>query len=144
MKKQSEKHNVVIYQAKSGAIELRGDFGKETLWATQAQIAEVFGIERTVATKHINNLLKSEEIDQKSNVQKMHVANSDKPVALYSLDMILAVGYRANSSRAIEFRKWATKTLRAHIVDGYTINRARIGKNYDALNAREHTPLCGF
>jgi prophage maintenance system killer protein len=126
-------NKVVIFQAKSGAIELRGDFRKETLWATQAQIAEVFGIERSVATKHISNLLKVGEIDQKSNVQKMHIPNSDKPVAFYSLDIILAVGYRANSVRAIEFRKWATKTLRAHIVDGYTINRSRVGQNYDAF-----------
>ena len=84
MKKSPENNNknkVVIYQAKSGAIELRGDFDKETLWATQAQIAQVFGIERSVVTKHVNNLLRSEEIDQKSNVQKMHIANSDKPVA---------------------------------------------------------------
>ena len=136
MKKSPENNNknkVVIYQAKSGAIELRGDFDKETLWATQAQIAQVFGIERSVVTKHVNNLLRSEEIDQKSNVQKMHIANSDKPVAFYSLDMILAVGYRANSSRAIEFRKWATKTLRAHIVEGYTINRARVAQSYDSF-----------
>lgn len=63
----------------------------------------------------------------------MHIANSDKPVAFYSLDIILAVGYRANSARAIEFRQWATKTLRSHIVDGYTINRARIGHNYDSF-----------
>jgi prophage maintenance system killer protein/prophage antirepressor-like protein len=133
MKKKDTQNDIIIYQAKSGAIELRGDFTKDTIWATQAQIAEVFAIERTVATKHINNILKSNEIDEKSNVQKMHIANSDKPVAFYSLDLILAVGYRANSAKAIEFRKWATKTLRVHIVDGYTINRSRIAKNYDAF-----------
>lgn len=132
MKKISNK-GVVIYQAKSGAIELKGDFSHETLWATQAQIADVFNIERSVVTKHIGNILKSAEVKEKSNVQKMHIANSDKPVAFYSLDIILAVGYRANSARAIEFRQWATKTLHAHIVDGYTINRTRVGKNYDAF-----------
>ena len=131
----AEKKDGVIYQAKSGAIELRGDFTRETLWATQAQIAEVFYIERSVVTKHIGNILKSSEVSAKSNVQKMHTANSDKPVAIYSLDIMLAVGYRANSARAIEFRQWATKTLRSHIVDGYTINRNRIGKNYDAFMA---------
>ena len=126
-------NQMVIYQAKSGAIELRGDVSRETIWATQAQIASVFGIDRTVVTKHINNILKTNEIDKKSNVQKMHIANSDKPVTLFSLDVILAVGYRANSARAIEFRKWATKTLRLHITKGYTINREQIGKNYDAF-----------
>lgn len=132
-KRQLQKNTLVIYQDKSGAIELRGDFDHETVWATQAQIATIFGIERTVATRHINNILKSQEVGQKSNVQKMHVANSDRPVAFYSLDMILAVGYRTNSSRAILFRKWATSVLRRHLIDGYTINRARIGKNYDVF-----------
>ncbi len=133
MSKKTTRKEAVIYQAKSGAIELRGDFSHETVWATQAQVAEIFGIDRTVATRHINNILKSREIDQKSNVQKMHIANSDKPVSFYSLDMILAVGYRTNSSRAILFRQWATRVLREHLTEGFTINRARIGKNYDAF-----------
>lgn len=133
MKKKVFNNKVVIYQAKSGAIELRGDFGKETIWATQAQIAEVFGIERSVVTKHIGNLLKTKEISEKSNVQKMHIANSDKPVAFYSLDIILAVGYRTNSAKAIIFRRWATDILRKHVIDGYTINRSRVVKNYEAF-----------
>lgn len=66
-------------------------------------------------------------------MQKMHIAGSDKPVALYSLDVILSVGYRTNSTVAIAFRKWATSTLREHITQGYTFNRARIAKNYDAF-----------
>ncbi len=130
-KRNKKEEGVVIYQTKSGAIELKGDFSKETIWATQAQIAEVFDIDRTVVTKHINNLLKSREISGKSNVQKMHIANSDKPTTIYSLDVILAVGYRTNSKRAVEFRKWATKTLRNYIVDGYAINKNRIAKNYE-------------
>lgn len=129
MKKTAEKQ-IVIYQTKSGAIEFKGDFQKETIWATQAQISEVFNIDRTVVTKHIGNILKSKEINEKSNVQKMHIANSDKPVAIYSLDIVLAVGYRANFLKAIEFRKWAMKTLRGHIVNGYTINKNRIAQNY--------------
>lgn len=60
----------------------------------------------------------------------MHIANSDKPIMLYSLDVILGVGYRTNSKVAIEFRKWATKTLRSYIVDGFAINKSRIAKNY--------------
>src|SRR3989344_6592180 len=124
------KNKVIIYQAKNGAIELRGDFTRETIWATQAQITEIFSIDRTVVTKHVGNILKSKEVDEKSNVQKMHIANSDKPVAFYSLDIILAVGYRANSARAMEFRQWATKTLREHITKGYTINPKVIKNNY--------------
>jgi prophage maintenance system killer protein len=135
MKKEIESKNsdLVIYQTKGGALELRGDFTHDTLWATQAQIATVFDIERSVVTKHISNVFKTGEVDEKSNVQKMHIAQSDKPVSLYSLDIILAVGYRTNSSKAISFRQWATKTLRQHIVQGYTINPDRIGHNYAAF-----------
>src|SRR3989344_1434261 len=129
-KKIQKNKGVIIYQAKNGAIELRGDFTRETIWSTQAQIADIFQVERSVVTKHIGNILKVKEVDKKSNVQKMHVANSDNPVAFFSLDIILAVGYRANSVRAIEFRKWATKTLRSYIVDGYAVNKSRIAKNY--------------
>jgi prophage maintenance system killer protein len=127
------KHNntIIIYQSKAGGIELKGDFQKETVWATQAQMAEIFEIDRSVATKHISNILKNQELDEKSNVQKMHIPNSDKPVKLYSLDFILAVGYRANSRKAIAFRQWATKTLRQHITEGYTINKKRVGQNFD-------------
>ncbi|PIW81515.1 death-on-curing protein [bacterium CG_4_8_14_3_um_filter_33_28] len=131
MKKKIIKNEIIIYQAKSGAIELKGDFNKETVWATQAQIADIFEINRTVVTKHIGNIFKSKEVESKSNVQKVHIANSDKPVAFYSLDIILAIGYRTNSVKAIRFRKWATSVLRKHLVVGYTINRSRIAKNYD-------------
>lgn len=122
----------IIFQTKSGALELRGDFRQETVWATQAQIAELFEVDRTVVTKHINNILRSEELG-KSNVQKMHIPNSDKPVSFYSLDIILSVGYRTNSIKAIAFRKWATETLRKHLIDGFTVNKSRITQNYTAF-----------
>ncbi len=130
MEKKSLKNTVVVYQAKNGAIELRGDADNETIWATQAQIADIFSIDRSVTTKHIGNILKHKEVEEKSNVQKMHIANSDKPVTFYSLDVVLAVGYRANSGRAIEFRKWATKTLRQHITNGFTINPKVLKSHY--------------
>ena len=130
MRKKEVKNKVIIYQAKNGAIELRGDFTRETIWATQAQITEIFDVDRTVVTKHIGNILKIKEVDEKNNVQKMHFANSNKPVSLYSLDIILAVGYRSNSARAIQFRQWATKTLRTYIVDGFAVNKKRIALNY--------------
>jgi len=125
------KKEIIIYQTAKGAIVLRGDIKKETIWATQAQIADVFDIDRSVVTRHINNLFKSSEINEKSNVQKMHIANSDKPVAFYNLDVILAVGYRTNSVKAIGFRKWASKILKDYLVKGYTINPAKVKKNYN-------------
>lgn len=127
------KNQMVVYQAKTGAIELKGDFKKETLWATQAQIAEVFGVERSVITKHIRNILKDKELAVNSVCAKSaHTAPDSKTyeVQFYNLDLILAVGYRTNSARAITFRQWATKTLRDHITKGFTINRSQIKNNY--------------
>lgn len=135
MKKKTDKP-VVIYQTKSGAIELRGDATRETMWATQAQIAEVFGVERSVVTKHIRNVFKDKELDAKAVCAKFaHTAADGKTyqVEYYSLDAIISVGYRVNSKTATQFRQWATKTLREHITKGYTLNRKRIGKNYDAF-----------
>lgn len=131
--RQNIKDEMVIYQTKSGALKLKGDFLNDTIWATQAQIAKIFNIERSVITKHISNVFKNGEINEKGNVQKMHIANSSKPVNLYSLDIILAVGYRTNSASAIGFRQWATKTLKQHIIEGYTINSERITHNYNAF-----------
>jgi prophage maintenance system killer protein len=127
--------SLVIYSGPKGGVELRADTDKETIWARQEQIAELFDIDRTVVTKHINRILKDREIEEKSNVQKMHIPNSDKPVALYSLDVILAVGYRTNSKKAILFRIWATKTLREYLVKGIVINAERIKKLPDKILA---------
>lgn len=142
MKNKSKTAGIIVYQAKTGAIELRGDFERDTMWATQAQISVVFEAERSVITKHIRNILKDKELDMHSVCAKIaHTAADGKTyqVQAYNLDVILAVGYRINSKRAIEFRKWATKILRAHIVDGYTINRRRIAKNYGQfMRAVEH------
>ena len=124
------KKEIIIYQAKSGKIEFRGDFKKNTVWGTQQQIAELFNISQPVVSRHIKNIFKDREIDKKSNMQFLHIAFSDKPVTFYSLDMILSVGYRTNSKLAIKFRKWATKTLKQHLLEGYTINKKLLIKNY--------------
>ncbi len=133
------KNKVIVYQAKNGAIELRGDIKKETIWATQGQIVDLFDVDQSVVSRHIKNIFKDGEIEEKSNMQKMHIANSDKPLALYSLDVVLSVGYRTNSKVAIDFRKWATSTLRQHITKGYTINPKVIKNNYSEFqNAIEN------
>ena len=117
-------NGIVIYE--DGNVALHVEFDGETIWLRQDQIADIFGKSRTVVTKHINNILKDEEVDEKSNVQKMHIANSDKPVKFYSLDMILAVGYRTNSAKAIRFRQWATKILKQYLLDGYVLNQDKL------------------
>jgi len=128
------KNSLVIYQAKSGAIEFRGDFSHETIWATQAQIAQLFSVQRPAITKHFLNIFTSGELDEKSVCSILeHTAGDGKKykTQYYNLDAIISVGYRINSKTATEFRKWATKTLREHIIKGYTLNKKVILKNYD-------------
>ncbi len=126
----------VIYQAKSGAIELRGDLEKETVWATLDQIATVFGRDKSVISRHLKNIFSEGELSRASVVAKNATTAADGKtynVEYYNLDVIISVGYRVNSKIATQFRQWATRTLREHIVKGYTLNRKRIGANYDAF-----------
>jgi hypothetical protein len=95
-----KKGEIVIYKAKGGPlIDVR--LQQETVWLTQKQMSELFDTERSVITKHLRNIFDSGELEEKSNVQKMHIANSDKPVALYNLDMIISVGYRVIQNEAL-------------------------------------------
>jgi prophage maintenance system killer protein/prophage antirepressor-like protein len=121
---------IVIYNGKDGEVKLNADFRNETIWATHQQIADIFGIDRSGITKHINKIIFNGEVDKKSNVQNLHIANSDRPVAFYSLDIILSVGYRVNSTKAIEFRKWANSVLKEYLLKGVIINQSRL----DQLN----------
>jgi prophage maintenance system killer protein len=136
-KKIIQPNNLVIYQAKNGAIQFRGDFTKETIWATQAQIAEVFNTTPQNITLHLKNIFKDKELDPRSTCKEFLQVQIEgnrtikRQVKFYSLDIILAVGYRTNSAKAIEFRKWATKVLHDHLVSGFTVNKSRIAENYD-------------
>ncbi len=126
----------MIYQAKSGAIELRGDFSHETVWATQADIAKVFGVTIPTINEHLTNIFKTQELSKNSVIRKFRITASDGKTydtQFYNLDTIVSVGYRVNSKTATLFRQWATKTLREHITKGYTINKKQISKNYDAF-----------
>ena len=119
-------NQIIIYQGKSGEIEFKMDRKKDTIWATQANIVELFEVDQSVISRHIRNIFREGEVDEKSNMQKMHNAISDKPINLYSLDIILAVGYRTNSAKAIKFRQWATTRLKEYLVQGYSINQKRL------------------
>ena len=138
-KKILKNNNVVIYQTKNGAIELRGDASRETMWATQAQIANAFEVDVRTINEHIQNILKTKELEEKATIRNFRTVQIEgkreveRDVKHYNLDMILSVGYRVNSKRATQFRQWATKTLREHITRGYTVNRKQIAKNYDAF-----------
>ena len=136
------KNNPVIYQAKNGAIELRGDYGKETIWATLDQIAEVFERDKSVISRHLKNIFQDNELSEASVVAKNATTAADGKVCqveYYNLDAIISVGYRVNSKTATKFRQWATKTLRQHITKGYTINPKAVKKHYDEFQkAIEH------
>jgi len=134
-----KKGKMIIYQAKNGAIEFRGDFEHENIWATQLKIAEAFGVNVRTVNEHINNIFKTKELDKMSTIRKFRIVQKEgkreieREVMHYNLDVIISVGYRVNSKTATEFRKWATNVLKEHIVKGYTINRKQIAKNYDAF-----------
>ena len=133
------KNKPIIYQAKNGEIKLRGDFKKDTIWATQKQIAEIFEIERSVITKHIRNIYKDNELNYDSTcakfaqVQKEGKRTVKRNIEYYNLDVMISVGYRVNSKRATQFCIWATKTLKQHITHGYTINKKVLQKNYTSF-----------
>ena len=126
--------NILIYQAADGKAMLEVKLDQETVWLTQEQMSLLFGRERSVITKHIGSIFREGELDKESNVQNMHIAHSDKPVAFYNLDIIISVGYRVKSQQGTRFRQWATKTLRDHLVKGYTLNQQRLQEQTEKLN----------
>jgi hypothetical protein len=125
---------VVVYQTRSGALELRGDVSRETLWASLDQIARVFERDKSVISRHIKNIFTEGELTRSSVVASFATTAADGKiyqVEYFNLDVIISVGYRVNSKKATQFRQWATKTLREHIVKGYTLNPKVVGRHYE-------------
>jgi prophage maintenance system killer protein len=117
---------VALFEAPDGQIRLDVRLEHDTVWLTQAQMVGLFGRDQSVVSRHIGNVFKEGELGRESNMQKMHIANSDKPVEFYNLDVVISVGYRVKSLRGTQFRIWATRTLRDHLVQGYTLNERRL------------------
>lgn len=113
---------IVLYQPDND-IHLEVRLDKETVWLTQQQMSELFQKDRSVITRHINNVFKEGELDEKSNVQNLHFPFSDKPTKVYNLDVIISVGYRVKSQRGIQFRRWATSVLKEYLLRGYSVNQ---------------------
>jgi len=131
MKKQGK---IVIYKNKSGkkAVDVRLE--KETIWASLNQIARLFDRDKSVISRHINNIFKTKELDENSVVAKIATTASDGKVYqvdYYNLDMIISVGYRVNSKQATKFRIWATSILKEYLTAGYVVNKKVIAQNYD-------------
>ncbi|TAK51876.1 MAG: Fic/DOC family protein [Gammaproteobacteria bacterium] len=129
---------IVVYEAPGGEIRVDVRLERETVWLSQEQIAELFGRERSVVTKHIRNVFKEGELDPGAVCAKFaHTAADGRTYQVdhFNLDVIISVGYRVKSRRGTQFRIWATRTLREHLVKGYTLDRQRFAQNAAELEA---------
>ena len=119
-------HDFLIYRDSNNDIKVSVMLINNDIWLTQNLIAELFDVGRSTITEHINNILNSGELDENNTVGKTDVDNSKKPVKIYNLDMIIAVGYRVNSKKATNFRIWATKILKEYMIKGVVMDDERL------------------
>lgn len=117
---------ITIYETNDGKAKVEVHFEDENVWLTQAQMSELFDRDQSVISKHIKNIFSEVELDDKSNMQNLHTAFSDKPVVMYSLDVIISVGYRVKSLRGTQFRIWATEHLKEYMIKGFTMDDIRL------------------
>lgn len=137
MKQQS----VVIYESGDGQVGLDVELKDDTVWLTQKQLCELFDRDKSVISRHINNIFKSGELSKAATVAKNATVQTEgkrdviREVEYYNLDMIISLGYRVNSQRATQFRIWATNVLKDHLIKGYSVNQARLRqKGLDEFN----------
>ncbi len=135
----SEKNEIVIFETEDKEVKLPVTVEDETVWLNQNQMIELFGRDQSVISRHIRNVFKEHEVDEKSNMHFLHIANSNKPVAFYSLDVIISVGYRVKSKRGVEFRRWANSVLKQYILKGYAVNDNRIKQLGDVIRIMKRT-----
>ncbi len=144
-------NKIIVYQGSDGAVEVRFDETRKNIFLTQPQIGKLFDVQKAAISKHVNNIFATRELDRSSTVSKMETVQNEggrwvkRKIEYYNLDLILSIGYRVNSKKATKFRQWATKTLRQHILQGYTINKKRLTKNYQSFlqavdNVKKYLP----
>ena len=121
-----DKNEIIVYQPEGGEFHIEVRVENETVWLTQAQMAELFSKSISVISRHIANVFAEHELEEKSNLHFLQIANSDKPVKVFSLDVIISVGYRVKSYQGTQFRRWANKVLKEHLLRGYSINQRLI------------------
>ncbi len=132
----SSHYQIIIYDSAEARVEVRLD--RDTVWLTQEQMATLFGRERSVVTKHIRNVFAEGELEREAVCAKFaHTATDGKTyqVEYYNLDVIISVGYRVKSHQGTRFRQWATRVLREHLTQGYTLDRQRFEQNAAELEA---------
>lgn len=133
-----KKDEIVLFETQDKKVSLSVHLQEETVWLSQSQMIDLFGRDQSVISRHINNAFK-EELDKDSNMHFLHIANSDRPVAVYSLDVIISVGYRVKSQRGVEFRKWANTILKDYILRGYAVNENRMRQLGEAVRLMRRT-----
>ena len=122
-------NSIEIYRSQDGSVQLNVKLENETVWLTQSQMAELFGVDRTSIVRHIRNIYKSEELEESSTCAKNAQVRIEgqrqivREIPYYNLDMIISVGYRVNSKNATSFRRWATSVLKQYLIKGYAINQ---------------------
>lgn len=122
-------NSIEIYRSQDGSVQLNVKLENETVWLTQSQMAELFGVDRTSIVRHIRNIYKSEELEESSTCAKNAQVRIEgqrqivREIPYYNLDMIISVGYRVNSKNATSFRRWATSVLKHYLIKGYAINQ---------------------
>ena len=129
---------IVLFNSDDGKISIPVAVESETVWLTQNQLMQLFERDQSVISRHISNAFK-EELDRESNMHFLHIANSDRPVAFYSLDVIISVGYRVKSKRGVEFRKWANSVLKDYIIKGYAVNDNRLKQLGEVVRLMQRT-----
>ena len=117
---------MLIYTTADGLAKIETKFDGDTVWLSKAQMAQLFERDRSVISKHIKNVFEEGELSPKGNVQIMHIANSNKPVEFYNLDVIISVGYRVKSQRGVQFRIWATGILKEYMKKGFALDDERL------------------
>ena len=132
---------IVLYQSPDGQTCIDVKLENETVWLTQAQMAQLIGTNVPAISKHISNILKDDELDRESTVSKMEIVQLEgsrtirRNVDHYNLDMIISVGYRVNSKNAVSFRRWTTSVLKDYLVKGYAVRSNLLQERYDELKA---------
>src|SRR5680860_863317 len=129
---QIKKGEIIIYKTKGGEMSLDVKLEKETVWLSQKQMSILFNKDVRTINEHINNIYKEKELEKNSTIRKFRIVQKEgarkvvRNIDFYNLDIVISVGYRVKSQRGTQFRIWATKTLKKHLLKGYTINQKRM------------------
>ena len=145
MDKELQKGEIIIYTSEDGSISLDTKLENDTIWLTQKQMAELFGVKTPAINKHLNNIYNEGELDKNATVSILEIVQKEgnrdisRKIAFYNLDAVISVGYRVNSSRATQFRIWATNTLKEYLTKGYVINEKMLKAQQNKIQTLQST-----